>query len=118
MAVVSDPRNRVLLISIAAIGIVALVALFWIGLPFLPTWLGAWGLAAFAAYGIDKHRATEGGWRIPEWALHAVALAGGVIGAWIGRYVFRHKTQKPVFTVVLVVASILWAVIAAWLLVG
>ena len=29
---------------------------------------------------------------------------GGVFGASAGRAFFRHKTQKPVFTVVLVIA--------------
>jgi uncharacterized membrane protein YsdA (DUF1294 family) len=50
--------------------------------------------------------------------LHGLALSGGVIGAWAGRAVFRHKTQQPAFTVVLIAASILWAVIAAWALFG
>ena len=45
-------------------------------------------------------------------------IIGGVIGAWAGRYVFRHKTQKPAFTVVLVAASILWGGIAIWALMG
>ena len=50
--------------------------------------------------------------------LHALALGGGVIGAWAGRLVFRHKTQKPVFLVVLIAASILWVALAAWALFG
>jgi uncharacterized membrane protein YsdA (DUF1294 family) len=43
--------------------------------------------------------------------LHALALVGGVIGAWIGRAVFRHKTREPVFLVVLVIASVLWSAV-------
>ena len=45
-----------------------------------------------------------------------MALAGGVIGAWAGRLVFRHKTRKPIFLVVLVVASLIWGAIAIWAL--
>jgi uncharacterized membrane protein YsdA (DUF1294 family) len=77
-----------------------------------------WSLPAFAMYGIDKRQAQAGGWRVPEVALHGLALIGGVAGAWAGRYVFRHKTQKTVFTVVLVVATILWGAIIAWALFG
>ena len=43
-------------------------------------------------------------------------MIGGVMGGWAGRQVFRHKTQKPVFLVVLVVATILWGAIALWAL--
>ena len=74
-------------------------------------WLLAWTPPAFLAYGWDKRQAQRGGWRVPELFLHALALVGGVIGAWAGRAVFRHKTQKPVFLVVLIAASVLWAAI-------
>jgi uncharacterized membrane protein YsdA (DUF1294 family) len=87
-----------------------------LGLPPVVCWLAAWTPPAFAAYGWDKRQAQKGGWRVPELVLHGLALIGGVIGAWAGRAVFRHKTQKPVFLAVLVVASVLWAVILAWAL--
>jgi uncharacterized membrane protein YsdA (DUF1294 family) len=67
-------------------------------------------------YGIDKRQAQSGGWRVPELVLHGLALIGGVLGAWAGRAFFHHKTQKPMFTIVLVVASILWIAIAIWAL--
>ncbi len=35
-----------------------------------------------------------------------------------GELVFRHKTRKPVFLVVLVIASVLWGVIAIWAVTG
>ena len=54
----------------------------------------------------------------PKCSLHGLALIGGVIGAWAGRSVFRHKTQKREFTLVLIVASVIWAVIAIWALFG
>jgi uncharacterized membrane protein YsdA (DUF1294 family) len=37
-----------------------------------------------------------------------------VAGAWAGRIVFRHKTRKPVFLAVLVVSSMAWGALAAW----
>ena len=63
-------------------------------------------------------RRCSGGWRIPELVLHALALIGGVLGAWAGRVVFRHKTQHPMFLVVLVIASVLWGAIAVWAILG
>ena len=84
----------------------------------LLAWLVAWTPVAFVAYGMDKRAATRGDWRIPELVLHGLALIGGVIGAWAGRLVFRHKTRKPVFLVVLVIASVLWGAIAIWAITG
>jgi uncharacterized membrane protein YsdA (DUF1294 family) len=115
---VIDPRNRPALIGSAVAGVVAFVALWWLGLSPAIAWVAGWTLPAFAMYGIDKRQAEHGGWRVPEVLLHGLALIGGVIGAWAGRAVFRHKTQKPVFTVVLIVASILWAVIVVFALLG
>jgi uncharacterized membrane protein YsdA (DUF1294 family) len=111
-----DPRNRPALLGAIIAGIAAFVVLWWLGLPPLLAWMVGWSLPAFAMYGIDKRQAREGGWRVPEMVLHGLALSGGVIGAWAGRAFFRHKTQKPVFRVVLVVASVLWAAIAVWAL--
>lgn len=46
------------------------------------------------AYAEDKRRARRGSTRIPELVLHLAALHGGWPGAFVGREVFRHKTQK------------------------
>ena len=113
-----DPRNRPALIGSVIAGVAAFIVLWWLGLSPVIAWIAGWTLPAFAMYGIDKRQAEQAGWRVPEVLLHGLALIGGVIGAWAGRAVFRHKTQKPVFTVVLIAASILWAVIAAWALLG
>lgn len=113
-----DRRNRPALIGSAVAGVIAFVLLWWLGLSPAIAWVAGWTLPAFAMYGIDKRQAEHGGWRVPEALLHGLALIGGVLGAWAGRAVFRHKTQKPVFTVVLVVASVLWAAIAVIALLG
>jgi uncharacterized membrane protein YsdA (DUF1294 family) len=113
---VIDPRNRPALVGSLIGGVIAFVVLWWLGLSPLLAWLVGWTLPAFGLYGIDKRQAQAGGWRIPEWLLHGLALIGGVVGAWAGRAVFRHKTQKPVFTVVLAIASILWVIVVAWAL--
>ena len=97
-------------------GLATFVLLGWLGLQPIFAWLIAWSIPAFAMYGIDKRQARHDGWRVPELVLHGLALMGGVIGAWLGRTVFRHKTQQPVFLVILVLASALWIVVATWAL--
>jgi uncharacterized membrane protein YsdA (DUF1294 family) len=109
-----DPRNRPALIGALVAGLAAFLVLWLMGLGLVAAWLVGWAIPTFALYGIDKRQAQLGGWRVPEAVLHGLALIGGVIGAWAGRTVFRHKTRKPIFLVVLVIASILWAAIAAW----
>lgn len=113
-----DPRNRPALIGSVVAGLVTFGALWWLGLSPLLAWVSGWTLPAFVMYGIDKRQAEQAGWRVPEAVLHGLALVGGVIGAWAGRAVFHHKTQKPVFTIVLALASIIWAAVALWVLLG
>jgi uncharacterized membrane protein YsdA (DUF1294 family) len=111
---VIDPRNRPALVGSLIAGIAAFVLLWWLGLSPVLAWLAGWSIPAFAMYGIDKRQAQHDGWRVPEILLHSLALIGGVLGAWAGQAVFRHKTQKPGFTVVLVAATLLWGAIALW----
>ena len=53
----------------------------------------------FALYGIDKRRAVQGKYRIPEYCLLLPALFGGWTGAYLGSRIFRHKTAKKRFVV-------------------
>ena len=58
-------------------------------------------LINFVSYllmGLDKRNARKRGFRIPEATLFASAIFGGSIGAWLGMYSFRHKTQHWYFT--------------------
>jgi uncharacterized membrane protein YsdA (DUF1294 family) len=52
---------------------------------------------AFLAYAVDKRAARRGLYRIPEFHLHLLSLAGGWPGAWLGQNLLRHKTQKRRF---------------------
>ena len=53
---------------------------------------------------------------MPEAVLHGLTLAGGVIGAWAGRIVFRHKTRKQPFASALLAILIAQLVLALfWL---
>ncbi|SDC33061.1 Uncharacterized membrane protein YsdA, DUF1294 family [Succiniclasticum ruminis] len=54
-------------------------------------------IAAFLVYGVDKLKAVNGWWRIPEWVLLGLGAVGGAAGAYLGMLLFRHKTRKPLF---------------------
>lgn len=66
----------------------------------MPKWLAyltSINIVCFSFYGWDKWRAVRQKSRTPEVALHVLALAGGVLGAWLGQKTFRHKTIKRSF---------------------
>ena len=70
---------------------------------------------AFVAFGLDKQRARADARRISERALLLLAWLGPP-GAWLGAWVFRHKTRKLAFLAPLVLVTlasplVLWA---AW----
>lgn len=52
---------------------------------------------AFIIFGIDKLKARKNLWRIPEATLLLLAVIGGSIGAWMGMYVWHHKTMHLKF---------------------
>lgn len=108
MAVRSDPRNRAFALGAIILGFLAFVALLILTeLNWYVAWLAGWSLSLFLLYGIDKTQAVRQGWRVPELVLHGLALIGGFIGGWLGMAIFRHKTRKPVFKVVLAVATVI-----------
>ncbi len=51
----------------------------------------------FALYGVDKQRAINRRWRIPEIVLLGLALLGGCAGAFIAMRLFHHKTRHARF---------------------
>jgi uncharacterized membrane protein YsdA (DUF1294 family) len=78
-------------------------------------------VVCFAAYGLDKRRAGNGGRRVPERTLHILALMGGWPGAMLAQRHFRHKTMKLSFLIVFWLVIVLHVVIvgtAAYMFVG
>lgn len=65
---------------------------------------------------LDKHKAKNGQWRIPEKTLFIVTLLGGGIGTISGMYKFRHKTKKLAFTIGLPTITILEVVLAIYMI--
>lgn len=56
-------------------------------------------IAAFAMFGMDKWKAKNRKYRIPEAALLLSAALGGSVGAICGMDFFRHKTLHKRFKV-------------------
>jgi len=56
-------------------------------------------LINFALMYVDKEKAKQRKYRIPEKAFFILALLGGAFGGWAGMYVFHHKTKHWYFVV-------------------
>lgn len=74
----------------------------------LPVYAIAISLTAFAAYGWDKHRARNQGWRVAESSLHFLELLGGWPGAFLAQRAFRHKVSKRWFQ------CLFWLIVAGY----
>ena len=60
-------------------------------------------LIAFFTYGVDKLKSVNGSRRVNEKTLWFLALVGGSVGSLFSMHVFRHKTKKLSFQVVLLI---------------
>ena len=58
--------------------------------------------------GIDKARAIDRAWRIPERAFFGLALLGGAFGVLLGSSLFHHKTLKASFMGMTTLSAVLW----------
>ena len=71
--------------------------------------------AGFLLMLVDKYKARNNLWRIPEATLMTVAAVGGSLGSLLGMYCFRHKTKHPKFTVGVPFLLIVQAILLLWL---
>jgi len=110
-----SPKWTYTVIAIALSLVLFLALVLWLRVPAYIAWLIAASIVLFALYGYDKAQAKAGGGRVPEIVLHGLALLGGFVGGWIGMYAFRHKTQHPMFKVVLAIATVLNLVVIYFL---
>ncbi len=90
------------------IGFAVLYLLAYIGLSFsnhvpvlLVILLLGFSLITYLMYAIDKTKAQNNHWRIPESTLQILSLAGGWPGALIAQQTLRHKSSKMSFIITL-----------------
>ncbi len=76
---------------------------------------GIVNIISFVVYGIDKKRAEDHKWRVSEKALLTLAAAGGALGALLGMNIFRHKTRKIYFRILVPLFLIIHIGIIFWL---
>lgn len=72
--------------------------------------------AVFLLYGLDKLLAVLKMRRVPERWLWSAALLGGVVGALAGMLLFRHKTAKTSFQLVLALGILVEVLIVVFFL--
>ena len=70
-----------------------------IGIKNIVIYLIVINIIGFFIMGIDKWKAKNNAWRIPENTLFGITALGGGIRTIAGMYTFRHKTKKAKFTV-------------------
>jgi uncharacterized membrane protein YsdA (DUF1294 family) len=75
-------------------------------------WLGVYAFVlsalAYWVYAVDKRRAEEGLWRVPEARLHLLELLGGWPGAFLAQRRLRHKCSKGSYQVMF------WLIVLAY----
>ena len=77
-------------------------------------WLAAANITGFAVCAADKRAAKRGVWRVRESTLFVLALIGGSVGVWLAILLFRHKTRKLKFTVLIPLICIVQAAAVLW----
>lgn len=91
--------TQCLLVIVVLLALAMSTFLWSRGVPPLFAYLIGISAVALLLYGYDKSQSKRGGFRVPEFVLQVVALAGGTPGAFLGQQVFRHKTSKRSFRV-------------------
>ena len=120
----AQPKPTGTLQYLAASGLVILsftsLLMFYIGRftgienPF-ELWFVAINVTTFIVYGLDKLLGVlKSKRRVPDYILHVLALTGGFLGGWLGRFIFSHKTNKkehPVLVPILILSTVVYTVL-------
>ena len=73
-------------------------------------------ITALCLFGSDKTHAKRKEYRISERRLMRSCIWGGAIGGFIGMHVFRHKTLKPKFSVIVPILFVIQLVLHSFIL--
>lgn len=74
-------------------------------------YLAIMSLFSFFLFSKDKKLAKNGLERIKEKTLLLSSCFGGAIGSFLGRIIFRHKTDKIYFSIVIIYSLILQIIV-------
>lgn len=61
-------------------------------------------LVSFVLFFADKQKSKKNKWRIKESTLHIASFMGGIIGSISAMVLFHHKTKKPKFIIITIIA--------------
>jgi len=95
-------------VTLTGVGYALLFETFTAWHPYL-TWLVAVNAATFVMYAIDSWMGRQDKVDTPETIMHLLSAAGGFVGAWLARAIFRYKVDlkdRPWLYLVLVVSVI------------
>ena len=67
----------------------------------IPLWFLALSILSYVLMFFDKRAAIRREWRVSEATLLIWAFLGGAVGAKLGQRMFRHKTRKQPFGLIL-----------------
>ena len=81
-------------------------------LRFLTLYFFLINIVTFVTFGIDKNLSKHNQLRVPESTLLLLSALGGALGGFLAMYIFRHKTQKAKFFLVVPMLIVLHIVIA------
>ena len=73
-------------------------------------------IIGFSIMGLDKHKARNMAWRIPEADLFVTAILGGSIGSLIGMFFFHHKTRHLSFLIGIPLILLIQIGLVVWFL--
>ena len=77
-----------------------------------------WNIAIFLIYGMDKFFAMKKCGRVPESVLILTAMMMGGIGAFFGMNLFRHKTRKLKFRILIPICAVINIVCLVFVFLG
>ncbi len=70
----------------------------------------------FIVYCVDKYKAKQGKWRIPESTLLLLAALGGSVGALLGMKVWHHKTMHKKFQYGVPAILVVQVAVVGWII--
>jgi uncharacterized membrane protein YsdA (DUF1294 family) len=107
-------RIFLVIFAVASFG-VALLFHWRLGWPWIIGWLIGANVSAFCLWTYDKRQAMNQRLRVPEMALHAMALAGATPASFLAMGLLRHKNLKMHFTILYAVFLVIQVAAAGML---